>query len=1165
MKINEKGLTWFDQPIELNDLFQMDESLFDYDYPIYVNNPNEDNEISTVNYRILVKAVESFGGDVDRLFELYQRHTPDIMTHTKRFISNRDAIWFHDCARRVLTEKGVVCADGTAFNPRFHIELGQVAGKYQTMGKTLNFLAQFLPMKRVYPEAAKYGRYFNNTELYKCVYNKDNVAVIIHRYVENCSRKYRFTQNNWVQGILSGIPAARGLKPAESKMDYCFHHISEILVKDFDYLEFDPAVFSTREENVNGQKRKRYYYQGQEFAHQVILEKTVISQEKKRINGKRVLYDHDIYDIHPREFEAFTAKELEEGLLNKRMARVELITSNVSIGIETLFKQSEMYGAPYTRVTLTYPSQSGLQNITGKLIKPAKILFSYDSMIEKELAATREEAVRATKEAHVARENELLANQEREKAEQALQVIQEKTAQVEQISDELRKERDTLEVRVKERTSELAEALEKLKELDRLKSNFFANVSHEIRTPLTLILSPIESVLQGDYDQQLDEHFFQNIHRNALRLLNLINSILDFSKIEAGRMSMKVQRVDLIKLVSGYVSSVQSACESKGISIAFEAACESADAYMDVEKIDKVLMNLFSNALKFTEEAGEIRVRVGEDEEHYSIAFEDTGMGIPGDRISSIFDRFSQVDSDSTRRHEGTGIGLALAKELAEMHSGEITVESTHIAEHPEDHGTIFTVTLPKGKRHFEASEHVEIIPEAESGKDLPESWFAGRAGIKDLAAAEVQGDNITDIASDPMPARSSILVVEDNPDMQGFLRFLLGKHYNVKLAVNGLEGIQKARELQPDLILTDVMMPLMNGYEMTRKIKTDDTLRDIPVIMLTAKSEIANKIEGLEYGADDYLTKPFNSKELLTRIQSLLSAKARTKELQDTQTRLAEAEKRALEHRITGGFAHEMRNALAGAQLEFKTTLNYKDQGKTSAQVLKDAATSLLKNISGIHEKHHIPREEIAALVLPELKTIAEVADHLSQVHSGVSSDLNRGLSITSQIRDYARMPELTPGDASIDIVGLLKRYQDRYNQDFERLDITYSVEGLEQALVTADETHINSIFSNLVLNARDALEEVDADRPKEIKVTVEKGDDEKERGFVITVADNGPGIPQENLNEIFEPFYSTKPTTGTGLGLGIVRRLVRLYGGSIDVESKIGHGTKFTVAIGT
>ena len=299
---------------------------------------------------------------------------------------------------------------------------------------------------------------------------------------------------------------------------------------------------------------------------------------------------------------------------------------------------------------------------------------------------------------------------------------------------------------------------------------------------------------------------------------------------------------------------------------------------------------------------------------------------------------------------------------------------------------------------------------------------------------------------------------------------------------------------------------------------------------------------------------------DLVMRQEGII--KQATKELRDTQSKLLEAGKRTLEHRITGGFAHEMRNALSGAQLEFNTTLNYKNKGKPSAEVLKESATSLLKNISLIHEKYDIPKEEIATDFIPELKTIAEIADHILGVHSGVSRDIDRGLSITSQIRDYAKMSEMKPGDTPVDIVALLKEYADRYRQDFGRIGITYTVEGVDKAIVRADEIHINSIFSNIILNARDALEEQGREG-REIRVTVEKKDDEDKQYYVIKVSDNGPGIPKDHLNEIFEPFFSTKPTSGTGLGLGVVKRLVQLYGGEIVVESKEGEGTTFMVTL--
>ncbi len=288
-----------------------------------------------------------------------------------------------------------------------------------------------------------------------------------------------------------------------------------------------------------------------------------------------------------------------------------------------------------------------------------------------------------------------------------------------------------------------------------------------------------------------------------------------------------------------------------------------------------------------------------------------------------------------------------------------------------------------------------------------------------------------------------------------------------------------------------------------------------------------------------------------------------RTAQLKEAQAKLIESEKRTLEHRITGGFAHEMRNALAGAQLEFKTTLNYKDQGKPSAEILKDSTTSLLKNIADLHEEFNIPREKIATLLLPELKTIAEISDHLVGVHADVASDLDRGLLITTQIRDYAKMSELKPGNTSVDVVQILKEYEGRYRQDFERIGIAYLVDGLDEAIVRAEEIHLDSIIGNLIRNAKDALEDFESDRPKEIEVTVERKDDETGSFITVEVSDNGPGIPEEHINEIFEPFFSTKPTSGTGLGLGIVKRLVQLYGGTINVESENGKGTTFTVTL--
>ncbi len=443
-----------------------------------------------------------------------------------------------------------------------------------------------------------------------------------------------------------------------------------------------------------------------------------------------------------------------------------------------------------------------------------------------------------------------------------------------------------LENRVDERTRELSLANEKLTEMDRIKTNFFANVSHEIRTPLTLILSPVESVLQGDYGKPVGEEVFRSIQRNGVRLLRLINNLLDFSKIEAGRMMLRVREVDAAALVRLHCGVVQSAAEARGLALSLDLPDRPIPLMLDAEKFERILMNLLSNAFKFTE-AGTITVRVSADDAVCTIEIADTGVGIPFDKLGSIFDRFSQVDSGSTRRYEGSGIGLALAKEFVELHGGAITVDSRHGDAHAGDHGTTFTVRIPMGRQHLAGRADVEFAGD-EEGDEAPAGIIATIARLDDGSEARRPGASGSDAAPVDAP---TVLIVEDNPDMRALLHSLLERGYRVIEAVNGGEGLTAARERMPDLVITDVMMPVMNGYDLTRLIKEDAALAGTPVLMLTAKADIAYKIEGLEYGADDYLTKPFNSRELLARVDSLLRTRA--------YQRIVEARNREIESEL--------------------------------------------------------------------------------------------------------------------------------------------------------------------------------------------------------------------------------------------------------------------------
>jgi PAS domain S-box-containing protein len=411
------------------------------------------------------------------------------------------------------------------------------------------------------------------------------------------------------------------------------------------------------------------------------------------------------------------------------------------------------------------------------------------------------------------------------------------------------------------------------RELEEQKTLFFSNISHEIRTPLTLILSPLESYLQGDYSGEPGRPFFENLYRNGLRLFKLINNLLDFSKIEAGRMVLRVSEADISGILKNYIASVRSTAELRGIKIDLLASPRKVEnLFIDVEKIDRIFMNLLSNALKFTDRGGAIEVRLHDDEVFCYVEIEDTGCGIPGDKLGTVFDRFSQADASSTRKHEGTGIGLALAKELAEMHGGNITVRSRHEKEYPDNHGSVFTVTLLKGKEHFSGMDNVFVAGDGDSGEPVYNHRFTGMNEMLDLAGNDATAETSPGCAGgESRQDRQAVLVADDNEDMRTYLARMLEKDYLVYTAENGAVALEKTLEHRPDILITDVMMPVMDGYELAGRVKGNPAIRHIPIIMLTAKAELVNKVEGFERGADDYLVKPFNSRELLARVGTLL------------------------------------------------------------------------------------------------------------------------------------------------------------------------------------------------------------------------------------------------------------------------------------------------------
>ena len=454
------------------------------------------------------------------------------------------------------------------------------------------------------------------------------------------------------------------------------------------------------------------------------------------------------------------------------------------------------------------------------------------------------------------------------------------------MSSELKKSYDEitefakgLEVKVAERTHELSEANEKLKELDKIKTRFFANISHELRTPLTLIMGPVESILGrgfGEIDPQMKEYLY-SVYNNSLRLMKLINNLLDFAKLEAGRMIPKYQPIPMVELLRFLMSTLSSAAESKNLTIDTKFPPDEVLLYLDKNMMEKVIMNLLSNAFKFTDRGG-IKIVVFIRDEYAVIEVRDTGIGIPADKLDKVFERFSQVDGSESRRYEGTGIGLALVKELVELQMGTIDVESELGA------GTTFRIMFKLGTAHIPPEQIIEQdSDEMEVKKHLTIDFIQAGGDVKEAPNPLPRNrQNIPGYSDsrDDMNLPCQLLITDDNPDMRKYIQFLLKDDYSLVFAKDGQEGLDLARQYLPDLVISDVMMPRMNGYEFCGALKSDPALRHIPFILLTAKADLSGKLEGLEYGADDYLSKPFNPNELAVRIRNLLKNKRLETEL---------------------------------------------------------------------------------------------------------------------------------------------------------------------------------------------------------------------------------------------------------------------------------------------
>ncbi|RKH13684.1 response regulator [Corallococcus sp. CA053C] len=650
---------------------------------------------------------------------------------------------------------------------------------------------------------------------------------------------------------------------------------------------------------------------------------------------------------------------------------------------------------------------------------------------------------------------------------------------------------------------------EQLAELDRAKTAFFHNISHEFRTPLTLMMGPLEDVLAQAQVTEAARRDLEVVHRNAGRLLRLVNTLLDFSRLEAGRSDSRFEPIDLAALTLDLASNFRSAVERTGLAFTVDCAPLPEPVYVDPRMWEKVVFNLLSNALKFTF-TGLIAVRLTAGDGDVVLTVSDTGTGIPAAELPHLFERFHRVRNARSRTHEGTGIGLALVRELVALHGGDVRVESR------EGQGTTFTVRLPRGMAHL-PSERILAPREEESLSQGARPFVQEAERWADVVPeAPVTTVSLSGMGAAPSveAPRQRVLVADDNVDMREYMARVLAPSFDVVLAADGQSALDAARANPPDLVLTDVMMPRLGGFGLLRALRETPATRAIPVVMLSARAGEEAAVEGLEAGADDYLVKPFSARELVARVRSMLEL-ARMRRDSLRQELVAASLRESLQARddFLAVASHELKTPLAAFRLHLERL--ERGLGDEARNRVQSPLASAGRQVQRLH-----------AL----METLLDV----SQLTTGrLALDLN-DVDLTSVV-----------GDAVA-----------RLRDEVERLGVKVTLEATAPLVGRYDRLRIDQVVTNLLANAA----KYGQGRPIEVRVAAGDGTAR------VTVRDEGIGISPEDRARIFERFERAVPGRnygGLGLGLWIARQVVEAHGGRISVDSAPGAGATFVVEL--
>jgi signal transduction histidine kinase len=678
------------------------------------------------------------------------------------------------------------------------------------------------------------------------------------------------------------------------------------------------------------------------------------------------------------------------------------------------------------------------------------------------------------------------------------------------ITDRKQAEADQIQ-RIQEQAAyeEERQRAETLAELDRAKTIFFSNVSHEFRTPLTLLLAPLQDALSDRANPLApsQRERLELVHRNANRLLKLVNTLLDFSRIEAGRMEAVYEPTDLALLTTELASVFRSAIEQAGLRLIVDCPPLPKPVYVDRSMWEKIVLNLLSNAFKFTFE-GEIAVRLHPaDGNRVMLQIGDTGTGIPPEELPHLFERFYQVRGAASRNHEGSGIGLALVQELIRMHGGSVGVSSV------VGQGTCFTVTIPFGTAHLPSdrittrtltSTALGAAPYVEEAQQ----WLAAFGGEPSFSILSSELNSESSTQNSKLFTRNShVLLVDDNADMRDYLTRILSEYVQVEAVTDGAEALAAVQQTLPDLVLSDVMMPQVDGFELVKALRADARTKEVPIILLSARAGEKSVVEGLQAGADDYLIKPFSATELVTRVLAHL----------------------------------QMAQLRSDALRQEKTISRMKD--KFLAEVSHELNTPLVAILGWTRLLRSNPSNQ--SMLSKSLETIERNATLQAKL-----------------IEDLLDISRITAGKISlnqepVELQQAIEAAIATISQSLKTKDI--SLECLLDPLpriVQADPNRLQQIVLNLLTNA--------------IKFTpnggrIEVGLEANETQAQIVLTDNGSGIPADELPYIFDTFRQASASNkGLGLGLAIARHLVELHNGTIHAESSgVGQGATFTVRL--